>query len=264
MKNSNLNNSEYDDWAWGIIQKGTKNSKASTIRLIQSVEKELKIKFAAEKQIDFFQVALIVHGFYYKKDLDKGVILNAIHPIKRFQDSDRLLKYIDAISYIHRVTSKITIEFKNPIKINPSTKEKTFRKIEELKELPSTSIELNGKAILEMFEGIIRQHVPMESLVLAAKNLSSEPPATFGKIKAKKPEFIAQYRKAACINVYNYLNIPDLPIQKRKVITMFALSLVKFIPSYKTYLEKCKSDKTKPVSENTYYTRKYSDNTKKV
>jgi len=264
MKHKEVSKLKYDNRAWEDLKKKPRSSQNKAISAMYTLSENLKKKFPEEKQIDFFEVARIVHEFYYKKQFDKRVILRSIKPIQSFHGADALLTYLEGISRIKGITSKITIEYKNPIKVERLTKKKTFRTIEQTKQQPAIKIELTGSSILEMFEGMFRSQVSKTALKLASKNLKGKTPATFGEVKSKGPEFIAQYRKEACKVIYEYLNIEGMGSQKRKVITMYALALANFIPTYTKYVLKCEKDEKgpKPVNENSYYSRKFSDNTK--
>ena len=264
MKHKEVNKLKYDHRAWEDLKKKPRSAQNKAIAAIYALSENLKKKFPEEKEIDFFEVARIVHEFYYKKQFDKRVILRSIKPIESFHGADLLLTYLEGINRIKGITSKITIEYKNPIKVERLTKKKTYRTIEQTKQQPAIKIELTGNSILEMFEGMIRSQVSKTTLKLASKNLKGKTPATFGEVKSKWPEFIAQYRKEACRTIYEYLNIEGISTQKRKVITMYALALAKFIPTYSLYVIKCAKDEKGPkaISENSYYSRKFSDNTK--
>ena len=260
MKHPDLLKLKYDGRAMAEIKKLPVEAQEPILKAINFVASKIKNKFPDEKNVEHLKMAMMVHEFYYKKQRDKKIRQMIIAPIESYRDVDQLIEYLEAVNYIKGITTKVSIEYINPIKVNQVTKEKTQLKIEGLKDKPSKKISLNGKMLLNYIETIIRNNFKKDWLEIADKNLKNKHHvATFGELKANWKEFIAQYRKKACATIYDYLTPLVKVEQKRKVMTMYTLSVVKFIPSHEQY-KKVKGKGA--VSENTYYTRLYRDHTK--
>lgn len=260
MKHPDLLKLKYDGRAMEEIKKLPKEAQEPIFKTIQKVANKIKAKFPDEKQVDFLQMAIRVHEFYYKKQRDKKIREMIIEPIESYQDVDELIDYLEAVNYISGITTKVSIEYKNPIKVDAISKEKTKLKIEDLRDKPSIKINLNGKILHRYIEALIRNNFQKDWLEIASNNLKNKHKvATFAELKANWKEFIGQYKKEACVTLYDYLNKKVADEQLRKVMTMYTLSIVKFIPSFEEFK---KANNGTKVPENTYYTRIFSDLTK--
>jgi hypothetical protein len=254
MKHKDVNKLQYDGHTEAIMKKKSQAVYKIYLKTIDKIARQIQMQYPNENAVNFVEIAKRANELLQKRNSDEAIISDVIHGYDTFDGIEDFHQYTKAISYARNLTKKITIKYLNPIIPAKNGKPESFRTVEELTNAPVKSIVIEGVELNAIIEQAITASISEEALktIRANKNPNAK---LFGIDYPKGDQFYAQYSKAACKDIYKYLQSFEIDDKSRKSMTVLSLEIVGLISNYYSYSEEIENKGEKPQPRSTWESR---------
>ncbi len=234
MKHKDYLSLNYDGRAEQEIKTKKTHVYQQYLKEINGFAKELSMKFPEVKDIFFVEVAKRGFEVAYKKSIDSATRDITINLFDKIADTENFVEYMKAIKVGRYLTKKLTITYIDPIKKGKNGTTDSIRSNEQLKDAPVKTIVIEAGQLLGLIEESLANHLKTEGLNEVNK-IKKAKPSLFGKDNITDERFNAQYARAACQEIFNYIEPSKSELEIKKEICVLVLEHHRLIERFVDY-----------------------------
>ena len=242
MKHKDLYSLNYD----GRAEQEIKTKKAHVyqryLKEINGYAKYLSTRFPDVKDVFFVEVAKRVFEVAYKKNIDSATRDITINLFDKISDNEDFVNYLKAVKVGRYLTKRLTITYVDPIKKGKNGESNSVRTQDELSDAPVKTFVLDSGQLLGLIEEALANNLSTDGLEEVNK-LKKNSPSLFGKNNKIDERFNAQYARAACKEVFQFLQNSKTEMNVKKEICVSTLEHYCLVEKYRDYLKRKEAEK---------------------